>query len=184
MAFINKQRLTAEIDGDFVVFMIGMRVNKPLKLHKWLPVFMAMPKMLRELSRNPELGLLDARQHLANPFSPMVIQYWRSFEQLEAWATSRDHEHFPAWAAFNKSIASNGDVGIWHETFKVAAGQYETVYNNMPIFGLAKAGRPVPATGSRTTARGRITGEEYDPAVAPGAADPDLEPASTPADTH
>ena len=174
MAFINKQRLTAEIEGDFVVFMIGMRVNKPLKVHKWLPVFMAMPKMLRELSRNPGLGLLDARQHLANPFSPMVIQYWRSFEQLEAWATGRDHEHFPAWAAFNKKIASNGDVGIWHETFKVAAGQYETVYNNMPIFGLAKAGRPVPATGSRTTARGRITGDSPEPAVAPGA--PETEP--------
>jgi hypothetical protein len=25
-----------------------MRINKPWKLHKWLPVFRAMPKMIRE----------------------------------------------------------------------------------------------------------------------------------------
>lgn len=177
MAFINKERLTAEIEGDFVVFMIGMRVNNPLKVHKWLPVFMAMPPMLRELSRNPELGMLDARTYLANPFSPMVIQYWRSFEQLEAWATNRDRAHLPAWAAFNKRIASNGDVGIWHETFKVVAGQYETVYNNMPIFGLARASRPVPATGTLTTAHGRMTGEAVEPAVEPGGQEAVSEPA-------
>ncbi len=177
MAYITRQRLTAQLDGDFVVFMIGMRVNKPWKIHKWLPVFTAMPKMLRELTRQPELGLLEARLHVANPLSPMVVEYWRSFEQLEAYAHSRDNEHLPAWRAFNKHIASNGDVGIWHETFLVKAGQYESVYNNMPIFGLAKAGTPVPATGGRTTARGRLEGE--------GAAAPSkpLESGSAPTET-
>ena len=29
-------RLTGQIDGDFVVFLIGMRINKPWKPHKWL----------------------------------------------------------------------------------------------------------------------------------------------------
>ena len=50
--------MAAEIDGEFVVFLIGMRINKPWKLHKWVPIFLAMPRMLRELSRHPELGLL------------------------------------------------------------------------------------------------------------------------------
>ncbi len=31
---INKERLTATLDGDFVVFLIGMRINKPLLIHK------------------------------------------------------------------------------------------------------------------------------------------------------
>lgn len=31
------ERMTAKVDGDFVVFLIGMRINKPLKLHKWIP---------------------------------------------------------------------------------------------------------------------------------------------------
>ena len=156
MAKLIKQRMTAEIEGDFVVFMIGMRVNKPWKPHKWLPVFMAMPRMLRELGQHPEMGLLGARQYLANPLAPMVVQYWRSFEQLEAFARGKDNTHFPAWAKFNKRIASNGDVGIWHETFLVKAGQHESVYNNMPLFGLAKASTAIPAAGRHATAEGRL----------------------------
>ena len=160
---INKQRLTAEIEGDFVVFLIGMRVNRLWKVHKWLPVFMAMPKMLIELSKQPEAGLLGYRQHLANPRSPMLVQYWRSQEHLEAYARQKDSSHFPAWVKFNKEIASNGDVGIWHETFKVRAGEYETVYNNMPPFGLGKVVKLVPATGYRATAAGRIAKEDVGP---------------------
>ena len=148
--------MTADIEGDFVVFQIGMRVNKPWKLHKWFPVFMAMPKMLRELSKNPDAGLLGYRQYLANPLSPMVFQYWRSFEHLESYARSKDSTHFPEWVKFNKRVGSNGDVGIWHETYKVSAGQYECVYNNVPLSGLAKASSAVPAAGYRATAASRI----------------------------
>ena len=36
------ERMTAEIEGEFVVFLIGMRINKPWKIHKWLPVFLAV----------------------------------------------------------------------------------------------------------------------------------------------
>lgn len=162
MATIVKQRVTATIEGDFVVFMIGMRINKPWKPWKWLPVFMAMPGMLRELSQHPELGLLGVRQALAGPLSPVLIQYWRSFEQLEAYARAKDAKHFPAWVKFNKAVGSNGDVGIWHETYLVPAGQFETIYNNMPPTGLGAAAGVVPAAGRRDSARGRIvaTGQE------------------------
>ena len=53
MTKVIPQRMTAQIEGDFVVFLIGMRINRPWKLHKWLPVFLAMPKMLKELERRP-----------------------------------------------------------------------------------------------------------------------------------
>ena len=45
MTHINARRLTVDIDGDFVVFLIGFRINKFWKIHKWLPVFLAMPKV-------------------------------------------------------------------------------------------------------------------------------------------
>ena len=45
MAEIIAQRMAAEMEGDFVVFLIGMRINKLWKVHKWLPVFLAMPKI-------------------------------------------------------------------------------------------------------------------------------------------
>jgi predicted ATPase len=52
--------------------------------------------------------------------------------------------------------ASRGDVGIWHETYRIRAGDYETIYNGMPPIGLGRAGRLVPATGRRDTARARL----------------------------
>ena len=147
--------MTAQLDGDFVVFLIGMRVNKWWKIWKWLPVALAMPRMLIELAKRPELGLLHARTAFGFP-NIQVIQYWRSFELLHAYASGRSLAHLPAWRDFNRRIASNGDVGIWHETFLVKDGAYESVYNNMPLWGLAAAGAQVPAEGSRRSAKGRL----------------------------
>ena len=70
---------------------------------------------------------------------------WRSFEHLTAYSRNRDQTHYPYWVKFNKEIGSNGDIGIWHETFLVRAGEYECIYNNMPLRGLAKAARHVDA---------------------------------------
>jgi hypothetical protein len=155
MARVIDKRVTADIEGDFVVFLIGMRINRLLKPAKWLPVFRAMPKMLRELERNPESGFLGAKLYLGSPRQPMVVQYWRSFEQLESYARDHDETHWPAWVAFNKHVGSNGDVGIWHETYLVPAGRYDSVYNNMPPVGLGAASSLVPAAGRKATAAGR-----------------------------
>ena len=146
--------MTARIEGDFVVFLIGMRVNKPWKIHKWLPVALAMPRMLKELAANPESGFLG---HLMS--SRVIVQYWRSFDDLEAYARSKDQEHWPAWVAFNKRVGtSRGDVGIWHETYQVRAGEYEAVYSGMPPIGLGQVGELVAATGRQESARGRLEG--------------------------
>jgi hypothetical protein len=152
MPSVKPHRMAAEIEGDFVVFLIGMRINKPWKLHKWLPVFLAMPRMIKELRAQPESGFLGAILGVK-----VIVQYWRSFEHLEAYARSKDSQHWPAWVAFNKRMGnSRGDVGIWHETYLVPAGRYEAVYSGMPPFGLGQAGTLVPATGRRESARGRI----------------------------
>jgi len=152
MPTVMPHRMAAQIEGDFVVFLIGMRINKPWKLHKWLPVFLAMPKMLKELRARPESGFLGAI------FAPKVIvQYWRSFEHLEAYARSKDSQHWPAWVAFNRQFGKRrDDVGIWHETYLVSAGRYEAIYSGMPPFGLGEASTLIPAAGDRESARGRI----------------------------
>jgi Domain of unknown function (DUF4188) len=62
---VQNGRVAAQIDGDFVVFLIGMRVNRLLAVGKWMPVAMAMPRMLKELMRQPELGLLSARAYVS-----------------------------------------------------------------------------------------------------------------------
>jgi hypothetical protein len=154
MKVIDK-RVTAEIEGDFVVFLIGMRINKLWKPWKWGPTFVAMPRMIRELERSPESGFLGARFMLAGPRSPIVVQYWRSFDHLEAYSRSHDAQHWPAWVAFNKRVGSSGDVGIWHETYLVPAGAYECVYNNMPPTGLGAVAKLVPASGRKAAAASR-----------------------------
>ena len=45
----------------------------------------------------------------------------------------------PHGAAFSRAVGSGGDVGIWHETYRVQPGNFECIYNNMPAFGLRKA---------------------------------------------
>ncbi|MES2646494.1 MAG: DUF4188 domain-containing protein [Bacteroidota bacterium] len=151
MANTIKQRVTIKMDGDFVVFLIGMRINRWWKFHKWMPVAMAMPKMLKELNSKPDSGFLGAETSLG-----IIVQYWKSFEHLEAYAKDRNGLHYPAWKSFNTRIKSNGDVGIWHETYKIQAGAYECIYNNMPPYGLGKIGKIVPATGNRNNAADRI----------------------------
>ena len=153
MAKIIDQRMTVGMDGEFVVFLIGMRINKPWKIHKWLPVFMAMPKMIKELEADPEAGFLGHNGiNLGG-----IVQYWRSFEHLEAYARAKDKKHWPAWVDFNKRIgASCGDVGIWHETYKIQPGNYEAVYSGMPPYGLGKVGRLIPVSGRKETARNRM----------------------------
>jgi hypothetical protein len=106
MARVIPHFMAAEVDGDFVVFLIGMRINKPWQIHKWLPVFLAVRRVLRELEAHPE---------------------------------------------------------SWHETHQVRAGEYEAVYSGMPLYGLGKAGRLVPASGRRASARGRFAAD-HEPA--------------------
>ncbi|OWU85079.1 transcriptional regulator [Oceanicola sp. 22II-s10i] len=154
MAVID-ERMAAEIEGDFVVFLIGMRINRIWKPAKWLPVMMAMPRMLNELERAPreETGFLGHTGMFGT-----IVQYWRSFEHLERYARSPEAAHWPAWVDFNRRMkGSRGDVGIWHETFLVKAGQYEAVYSGMPRQGLGRAGDLVPATGNREDARKRLS---------------------------
>ncbi len=125
MSAIIDRRMTAKLDGDFVVFLIGARFNAPWNVHKWLPVACAMTIMLKELDAAPaEVGCLG----YTNLGLATLVQYWRSFDHLERYARAPDNEHWPAWVEFNRRMkGSRGDVGIWHETYLVRAGEYESV---------------------------------------------------------
>lgn len=158
MARIVPGRFAGTIEGEFVMFLIGMRVNNLLAVGKWWPASQAMPKMLKELFAQPQLGLLHA-EYTVSWRMAMVVQYWRSHEQLQAYAHARDKAHLPAWAAFHRAARGNTAVGVFHETYVVRPGDYEAVYVNMPAFGLAKAGQLVPAIGRMESATGRMRGE-------------------------
>ncbi len=162
MPAIHSGRFTTRIEGSFVVFLIGFRINRLFAFSKWLPVAKAMGPMLRELYANPELGFLGGFSSVYWP-GIMVTQYWRSFDHLVGYAQSRTAAHLPAWKAFNQSVGNDGSVGIWHESFQVAPGHYESIYANMPRFGLALAGTHQSATGHLHDARSRMNPETPPP---------------------
>jgi hypothetical protein len=151
---IRRERLTANLEGDFVVFLIGMRINNLAAIHKWLPVVASMPRMIKELYRQPELGFLNAHTWFGRTI--IVVQYWRSMDQLLAYAKNRQATHLPAWQRFNKAVGTDGTVGIWHETYAASPGTYENIYVNMPPFGLGKVGSVQVAAGGKQSASARL----------------------------
>ena len=151
---IITDRMTAQMNGSFVVFLIGMRINKIWKVNKWLPVAMRMPKMIKELYQNKDSGFLGAEQWFGK--TTIMVQYWESFEKLESYARNKNASHFPAWQEFNRKIKNSGDVGIWHETYTISPGNYECIYHNMPPFGLGKVGQLIQAKGNYQHAKDRI----------------------------
>lgn len=160
---VYEERVTAERDGEFVVFLIGMRINAFWKLHRWLPLLLVAPRMVRELVTDSESGLLGSRTVLGPGIRNIgFVQYWDSFESLREYARDPDQSHYPAWQEYYRDgTKEDAAVGIWHETYVVSDGEYETVYNNMPPHGLAACDDTdvVPATGTQQTAAGRVTSE-------------------------
>ncbi len=142
-------RHTADIEGDFVVFIIGARINKPWRTIRALRALGNLNKMVKDLLNQPEKGLLHAESA-----GFVSIQYWRSFDHLERFAKDPD-PHMQQWRKYTKLAHKTGEAGIWHETFLVNAGKYEAIYNNVPARGLAKAGQFVSVKDS-SHARGRI----------------------------
>ena len=77
VATIN-QRIAANIEGDFVVFLIGARINRWWKLNKFFAIGNAMSRMVEELKANPELGMLHGR---------LGTSVWQTkYGERQAWA--------------------------------------------------------------------------------------------------
>lgn len=157
MPLVLPGRYTAHTESSFVVFLIGMRVNQPGAVSKWLSVVQAMGPMLKTLHQHPEKGFLGGENFFRLfPLTTLMLSYWRSFEDLEQFARSPQDPHLSAWQRFNRTIGSDGSVGIWHETYLIEPGRYEAIYGNMPPFGLAAATQPVPISRRSDTAKQRV----------------------------
>lgn len=158
MASIHPGRFTADLGDreEIVVFVIGMRINRFWQFWRWVPVFLAMPRMVSELRSDPTLGLLGSPRYFASGRVFMLIQYWRSFEDLERYARAPEGLHLNAWRAFNRRVRDNGSVGIFHETYRVPARAVETIYGNMPAFGLAAATAHAPIRAGLHSAAARL----------------------------
>lgn len=146
-------RYTAFTEDSFVVFIIGFRINNYFAVHKWIPVAKAMGPMVKELYTHKELGFLHTEMFL-NTRGIFMVQYWKTYDQLEKYA--HGSLHLKAWKNFNTKIGNNPTVGVYHETCLIDKGKVETIYNNMPKFGLAKAFEHIPITKKTDNSRSRL----------------------------
>ena len=153
---INSGRWTAQLDGGFVVFLLGAELRDPTASAEAGRLLAAMVEMLAELEAEPATGLLGYQ--VFGAIGGVIVQYWRSFDALEAYAKNPSARHAPVWRAWNRLAADEvAGAGIWHETFLVPAGGYEAIYQNMTTVGLQKAGTPVPLTAAHPSARQRLS---------------------------
>ncbi|MEV6736983.1 DUF4188 domain-containing protein [Streptomyces sp. NPDC051104] len=153
-------RTTTASEEGVVVPHIGRRANSFAAVRSWWPVAKGVGPMLAELARDKDRGLLGYKSLLGGVREVYLVQYWESKEKLLAYAAAPDKNRRPARAAFNRRLREGkGKVGFWHETYVVPAGSHESIYMNMPEFGLGKATGVVPAgrRGDRAADRLRIS---------------------------
>lgn len=154
MKSIASGRVTHQYDAELVVFHIGMTFNRWWRPDLWIPVLLVMRPMLRELSEDPNSGLLGY-ELLFNDKGPYVVQYWSSVDKLYDYASAGSLNHRPAWTRFNTMAKKNpGAVGIWHETFIVERA--ESMYVGTPAMGLPGATTMLPVEKRHHRARARM----------------------------
>jgi hypothetical protein len=143
MVDILNGRHTAEPPEGTVTLIIGTRINAIWKVHCWLPFFTGMVRMLKELLTDKERhGFLG--YHVWFGRTTLMIQYWRSMDDLLAYSRAQPMEHVPTWRLFNRT--NKGELGVFHEAYTVTRRGHHVIYRDMPAsFGLGGATSMVPA---------------------------------------
>jgi hypothetical protein len=152
---VRTGRWMATRDEPFAVFVFGMRLNRLRGLRRFLWGLRVLRRVLRELDAHPEHGFLAGRVYRAGR-TLIAVQYWESFDALDAWA--RDHRlpHRKPWQRYLREALGDEAMGLWHETYLASPGTWEGVYVNMPPWGLAIGGEAVEMQATRGSARQRL----------------------------
>jgi hypothetical protein len=137
------------------VFVFGMRLNRLRGLPRFLWGLRVLRRVLRDLDAHPERGYLAGRVYRTGR-TLVAVQYWESFDALDAWA--RDHRlpHRKPWQRYLREALGDQAMGLWHETYLASPGSWEGVYVNMPPWGLAAGVEAVEMQATRGSARERL----------------------------
>ena len=138
------ERMAAEIDGEYVIYINGMRLNKLRALPKYLRAGFKAAKIFKRLEADPDSGFLGYLPAFMSLRGGAAIQYWRSLEDIKRFAQDPDDLHVPDWQWYNEAVGDNGELGFWAELYVVKDGSFETFYRNMPPIGLGEHGSLVP----------------------------------------
>lgn len=160
-------RVTHAYDGPLALFLIGLRIHKPWHLRTARAAALPMQGMIVELEANraaadrgeaEDLGYLASRTTVGLTGVTM-IQWWRSVEDIYAYANAGDRRHRPAWVEFYRVAKERPDVAtLWHETYDLTGRGVESAYAGPKPFGLASLAGVVPMGRRGEVARARMGG--------------------------
>jgi hypothetical protein len=151
---VRTGRWMARRDEPFAVFLFGMRLNRLRGLPRFLWGLRVLRRVLRDLEAH-QRGFVAGRVYRAGR-TLVAVQYWESFDALDAWA--RDHRlpHRRPWQQYLREALDDGAMGLWHETYLASPGSWEGVYLNMPPWGLAAGVEAVEMQTTKGSARERL----------------------------
>jgi Domain of unknown function (DUF4188) len=136
--------MAAEMDDGFVIYINGMRLNKLRALPHWLLANWKVAKMFRELEADPDSGFLGYTPIFLGLRKGAAMQYWRSLEDLQRFATDPDGSHVPAWRWYNEKVDPDRGLGFWAQLYVIDADSFETFFRNVPSIGVGKFATMVP----------------------------------------
>lgn len=166
MSTLNKERMIAELEDEFLIFIVELQVHKLWQFRRWYPAVQGMNQMLSELIRDKEYGLLSFEYRFSFR-RQLFIMYWRSFEHMHDWALNKNATHIAGWKMLNQLMKAHPEVmGFWHESYVVRPNEYESFYRNVPSVGLGLAGTLVPIRGRASTAAQRLRAARAEAATA------------------
>lgn len=130
-------------DSDVVVFLIGTRCNHPMGIlgpgFKELGDYFA--SMVKELENSDadEFGFLGMTSWLNSSDREtgselMQVGYFKTVEGLHKYAHSALHRE--GWNWWNKHVKQYPHLSIWHETYHVPKGNWESIYVNSHLSGI------------------------------------------------
>jgi hypothetical protein len=139
----------------FAVFLFGIRLNRIGGLRRWRWGLRVLREAQAELASGSQHGFLGG--HVYRDGRTLVaVQYWSSFEHLDAWARDHALPHRPAWQRYLREALSDPAVGLWHETYLAGPGSWEGVYVNMPPWGLGAGAELHEMQATKGSARTRL----------------------------
>jgi hypothetical protein len=152
---VRAGRWMARREEPFAVFVFGMRLNRLRGLPRFAWGLRVLRRVLRDLDAHPERGFLAGRVYRAGR-TLVAVQYWESFDALDAWARDHSLPHRGPWQRYLREALGDDAMGLWHETYLASPGSWEGVYVNMPPWGLAAGVEAVEMRTTRGSARERL----------------------------
>ena len=132
-------------DSEIVVFLIGFRNNHPLGLlapgvKDIGDYFQSMVKNLD--SHAEDFGFLGATSWLnastrTTQNETLTVCYFQTVEGLHKFAHAE--EHMKGWMWWNRHVKQWPHMSIYHETYHVPKGNWETIHVNSHVSGLPSA---------------------------------------------